>query len=122
MFSGNFAPRGWALCNGQLLPISQNAALFSIIGTNFGGNGSTTFGLPNLQSRVPMHMGTGAGTTVTLAQTGGAETVTLDGPTAATTLAEYAQTRHATRLIVGSAKRRGWRGRSPGQIREGSAG
>jgi microcystin-dependent protein len=63
MFSGNFAPRGWQLCNGQLLSIAQNQALFAIIGTNFGGNGTTTFGLPNLQGRVPMHWGNGMGLT-----------------------------------------------------------
>ena len=61
MFGGNFAPRNWALCNGQLLPISQNAALFSIIGTTYGGNGTTNFQLPNLQGRLPMHWGNGTG-------------------------------------------------------------
>jgi microcystin-dependent protein len=60
-FAGNFAPTGWALCNGQLLPISQNTALFSLLGTNYGGDGKSTFGLPNLQGRVPMHAGAGAG-------------------------------------------------------------
>ncbi|PIG96203.1 phage tail protein [Deinococcus sp. UR1] len=55
--SFNFAPRGWALCNGQLLPINQNQALFSLLGTTYGGNGQTTFALPNLQSRVPVHTG-----------------------------------------------------------------
>jgi microcystin-dependent protein len=78
MFGGNFAPAGWAFCSGQLMPISENETLFNLIGTTYGGDGQETFGLPNLQSRVPMHMGTGAGTTVTLAQTGGAETVTLN--------------------------------------------
>jgi microcystin-dependent protein len=77
MFGGNFAPAGWMFCSGQLLPISEYETLFNLIGTTYGGDGQSTFGLPNLQSRVPMHMGTGAGTTVTLAQTGGAETVTL---------------------------------------------
>ncbi len=62
---------------GQLLPISEYETLFNLIGTTYGGDGQATFGLPNLQSRVPMHMGTGAGTTVTLAETGGVETVTL---------------------------------------------
>lgn len=57
--SFNFAPRGWALCNGQLLPINQNQALFSLLGTTYGGNGQTTFALPNLQGRVPIHMGNG---------------------------------------------------------------
>jgi microcystin-dependent protein len=55
--SFNFAPKGWALCNGQLLPINQNQALFSLLGTTYGGNGQTTFALPNLQGRVPLHMG-----------------------------------------------------------------
>jgi len=57
LFSFNFPPRGWALCNGQLLPINQNQALFSLLGTTYGGDGQTTFALPNLQGRVPMHMG-----------------------------------------------------------------
>ena len=57
MFSFNFPPKGWAFCNGQMLPINQNQALFSLLGTNFGGNGQTTFALPNLQGRVPIHTG-----------------------------------------------------------------
>ena len=61
MFAGNFAPRGYALCNGQLLSIAQNTALFAILGTTYGGDGRVTFGLPNLQSRVPMHWGNGPG-------------------------------------------------------------
>jgi microcystin-dependent protein len=78
MFGGNFAPSGWALCNGQLLSISSNAALFSILGTSFGGNGQSTFGLPNLQGRVPIHWGNGAGLSpYTLGQNAGVETVTL---------------------------------------------
>lgn len=81
MFGGNFAPRGWAFCNGQLLAISANTALFSILGTTYGGDGRTTFGLPNLQSRVPMHAGQGAGlSTRTLGELGGTETVTLLTP------------------------------------------
>jgi microcystin-dependent protein len=59
IFSFNFAPRYWAVCNGQLLPINQNQALFSLLGTTYGGNGQTTFALPNLQGRVPMHWGNG---------------------------------------------------------------
>jgi microcystin-dependent protein len=78
MFAGNFAPRGWALCNGQLLAISQNTALFSILGTTYGGNGTTNFALPNLQSRVPIHPGQGPGLSpYVLGQTGGVENVTL---------------------------------------------
>src|ERR1700722_5660892 len=77
MFAGNFAPAGWLFCEGQLLPISDNDTLFNLIGTTYGGDGQSTFGLPDLRGRVPMHNGTGGGQTVTLAQTGGAETVTL---------------------------------------------
>jgi microcystin-dependent protein len=78
MFGFNFAPQGWALCDGQLLPISQNAALFDLLGTTYGGNGTTTFALPNLQSRVPIHRGQGAGLSAYVAgQAGGTETVTL---------------------------------------------
>ena len=62
MVAFNFAPRGWALCNGQLLPISQNTALFSLLGTFYGGDGRTNFALPNLQGRVPVHQGGGVGT------------------------------------------------------------
>lgn len=61
MFGGNFAPRGWSFCGGQLLPISQNSALFSLIGTTYGGDGRTTTGLPDLRGRAPMHAGTGPG-------------------------------------------------------------
>ncbi len=73
MFAGTFAPAGWAFCNGQLLAISQNDALFNLIGTTYGGDGQNTFALPNLQSRIPMHVGNGH----VLAETGGVETVTL---------------------------------------------
>ena len=74
----NFAPTGWALCNGQILPISQNEALFALIGTYYGGNGTSTFALPNLQSRVPIHQGTGNGlSTYIIGQIGGAETFAL---------------------------------------------
>jgi microcystin-dependent protein len=73
MFGGNFAPVGWAFCNGALIPISENDALFNLIGTTYGGDGQNTFALPNLQSRVPVHVGPG----FALGQSGGAETVTL---------------------------------------------
>lgn len=73
MFGGNFAPAGWAFCDGSLQQIAQNDALFSLIGTTYGGDGQTTFALPDLRSRVPVHVGPG----FVLAQTGGAETVTL---------------------------------------------
>lgn len=59
IFSFGFAPKGWAMCNGQLMPINQNQALFSLLGTNFGGNGQTNFGLPDLRARVPIHVGNG---------------------------------------------------------------
>ena len=78
IFAGNFAPRGWAFCNGQLLPISQNTALFSLIGTTYGGDGRSTTALPNLQGRAPMHPGRGPGLTARrLGERGGTETVTL---------------------------------------------
>ncbi len=73
LMSFNFAPRGWALCNGQLLPINQNQALFSLLGTTYGGNGTTNFALPNLQGRTAIHMGAG----FTLGQAGGAISHTL---------------------------------------------
>jgi microcystin-dependent protein len=78
LFGFNFAPINWAFCNGQILPISQNVALFSLLGTNYGGNGSTTFALPDLRSRVPLGMGQGTGLSAyDIGQAGGAETVTL---------------------------------------------
>jgi microcystin-dependent protein len=73
MFAGNFAPAGWLFCDGQLLPISENEALFQLIGTSYGGDGESTFQLPNLQSRVPIHQGNG----FILAEIGGAEEITL---------------------------------------------
>lgn len=78
IFAGNFAPRGWAFCNGQLLPISQNTALFSLIGTIYGGDGRTTTALPDMEGRAPMHPGRGAGlTSRAIGQKVGVETVTL---------------------------------------------
>ena len=78
IFAGNFAPRSWAFCDGQLLPVSQNTALFSLIGTTYGGDGRTTTALPNLQGRAPMQPGQGPGlTSRRLGQTGGVTTVTL---------------------------------------------
>ena len=78
IFAGNFAPRGWAFCDGQLLPIAQNTALFSLIGTTYGGDGRTTTALPNLEGRSPMHPGRGPGLTDRrLGQRGGVEQVTL---------------------------------------------
>ncbi len=78
IFAGNFAPRGWALCQGQLISISQNAALFSLIGTFYGGNGTSNFALPNLQASAPMHQGQGNGLSQrVLGETGGEDAVTL---------------------------------------------
>ncbi len=74
MFSFNFPPQGWALCNGQLLPINQNQALFSLLGTTYGGNGQTNFALPNLRGQVPMHFGNGHN----LGEAAGSESVTLN--------------------------------------------
>ncbi len=83
MFGGNFAPAGWMFCAGQLLPISEFETLFNLIGTTYGGDGESTFKLPNLQGRAPMHQGNG----FVMAQTGGEETVTL-------TLQQYPQHNH----------------------------
>lgn len=78
MFAGNFAPRGWALCDGQLLAISQNDALFSLLGTIYGGDGRTTFGLPDMRGRLPLHLGTGPGLSPrTIGSRGGQENVTI---------------------------------------------
>lgn len=96
MFPGNFAPEGWAFCNGALLPISQNDALFALIGTTYGGDGQTTFALPDLRSRVPMHQGPG----FPLAQQGGAETVTL-------TVSQIPSHTHAVQAVVPSGSQAG---------------
>jgi microcystin-dependent protein len=78
IFPFNFAPRGWAFCDGQILPLSQNTALFSLLGTTYGGNGSSNFALPNLQGSVPMHPGQGPGLSQHfLGETGGSDTVAL---------------------------------------------
>lgn len=78
IFPFNFAPKGWAFCDGQLLPLSQNTALFSLLGTTYGGNGKSNFALPDLQGRAPMHPGQGPGLSLhDLGETGGSETVTL---------------------------------------------
>jgi microcystin-dependent protein len=78
IFPFNFAPKGWAFCNGQLLPISQNTALFSLLGTTYGGDGKSTFALPDLQGSAPMHPGQGPGlSNHDLGEVGGSETVTL---------------------------------------------
>jgi microcystin-dependent protein len=77
LVSFNFPPKGWALCNGQFLPINQNQALFSLLGTTYGGNGQTTFALPNLRGRVPIHMGSGH----TLGEAAGSTSVTINQQT-----------------------------------------
>ena len=76
MFAGNFAPAGWMFCEGQLLPISENETLFNLIGTTYGGDGESTFALPDLRGRIPLHQGNG----MILAETGGAEEITLTVP------------------------------------------
>ena len=90
--SFNFAPKGWALCNGQLLPINQNQALFSLLGTTYGGNGSTTFALPDLRGRLPMHAGNGH----TLGESAGSESVTL-------TLGQMPQHFHQVNVVNANA-------------------
>src|SRR6266542_2535649 len=78
IFPFNFAPKGWAWCDGQILPLSQNTALFSLLGTTYGGDGKSNFALPDLQGRAPMHPGHGPGLSLhDLGETGGSETVTL---------------------------------------------
>src|SRR5438309_2523217 len=78
IFTGNFAPKGWALCDGQILPLSQNTALFSLLGTTYGGDGKSNFALPNLQGNAPMHPGQGPGLSLhDLGETGGSQTVSL---------------------------------------------
>src|SRR5258706_7176887 len=78
IFAGNFAPKGWALCDGQLMPISQNTALFSLLGTTYGGDGKSTFALPDMQGNAPIHAGQGQGLSLyDLGEMGGSETVTL---------------------------------------------
>ena len=97
IFGFNFAPRGWAMCNGQILAIAQNTALFSLLGTTYGGNGQTTFALPNLQSRVPIHFGQGPGLSAyALGQAAGSESVTL-------TNAQMPQHNHGGALLATNA-------------------
>jgi microcystin-dependent protein len=102
----NFAPKGWALCNGQTLNISQNSALFALLGTQYGGNGTTTFGLPNLQDRVAIHRGQGTGlSNYAQGQTGGGSTVTLTTnniPSHTHTLAVVANTAATTGSPAGA--------------------
>lgn len=97
MFAGNFAPNGWMFCEGQSLPISENEVLFQIIGTTYGGDGQSTFNLPNLSSRVPIHMGTGPdGTTYQIGEMAGTEQETL-------TVQQIPSHTHAVRCNSGGA-------------------
>lgn len=98
MFGGNYAPLGWAQCDGQTLSISQNEALYSLIGTTYGGDGSTNFKLPEMRGRIPIHRGTGTGLTPrTIAQSFGSETATVDtGQLPQHTHALYASTSNGT--------------------------
>lgn len=108
MFAGNFAPRGWAFCNGQLLSISTNSALFSLLGTTYGGNGTTTFALPDLRGRSPIGTGQGPGlSNYSLGQTGGTESQTLNSsnlPIHNHTVANSASTSEGTSNTPGSDK------------------
>jgi microcystin-dependent protein len=84
IFGGNFAPAGWSFCDGRLVPISENDTLFNLIGTTYGGDGQSTFGLPDLRGRVPLHQGTLVGNTFVIGTLGGVETVTLAANTVPT--------------------------------------
>ena len=108
MFAGNFAPAGWMFCEGQLLPISENETLFQLIGTTYGGDGESTFALPDLRGRIPMHQGNG----FILAETGGAEEITL-------TVNQIAAHSHPLlgnarqRIAARPSGQRGWRRAAP---------
>ena len=107
IMSFTFAPKGWALCNGQLLPINQNQALFSLLGTTYGGDGRVNFGLPDLRGRIPMHMGSsGAGSSHTLGERGGEEFHTIN-------ISEMAQHNHVMQGVAASADQ-GNPGHEPG--------
>lgn len=112
IFAGNFAPLGWAFCNGQPMPISENDALFALIGTTYGGDGESTFNLPNLQSRVPLHQGAGPGLgTYQMGEMGGVETVTL-------TTQQMASHTHALFGSTNNATTTGPAGTVPGTLPE----
>ncbi len=96
MFGGNFAPAGWMFCDGQLLPISEYETLFNLIGTTYGGDGQSTFALPDLRGRLPVHQGTGTGSTVTIGQMSGSESVTLN-------VSQIPAHRHSVRAAASSA-------------------
>ena len=115
MFAGNFAPRGFAFCNGRLLGISQNQSLFSLLGTNYGGDGRTTCGLPNLQSRLPLDVGHGPGlSNYALGQVGGYSNVTLTS----VSIPGHNHTLSATQTLADSATIQ--TSKLPGQPTDGS--
>jgi microcystin-dependent protein len=109
IFPFNFAPKGWAWCDGQLLPLSQNTALFSLLGTTYGGNGKSNFALPDLQGRAPMHPGQGPGLSLhDLGETGGSETVSLlesEIPSHSHTLMSQGATGNRTTPVANSIAR-----------------
>jgi microcystin-dependent protein len=123
IFPFSFAPRGWAQCNGQLLSIAQNTALFSLIGTYYGGDGRTTFGLPNLQGRAPMGQGQGSGLSPRyIGESGGSQVVTLIGPgqvplhehtLKASAEAADLQIPNAARSLAGSVKGNAYKAAAP---------
>jgi microcystin-dependent protein len=105
MFAGNFAPRGWALCDGQLLAVSQNDALFSLFGTTYGGDGRTTFGLPDVRGRVPIHAGSGPGLSPRrLGAKAGAENVTLATSQLPSHTHEMSASNESADSTIGTAK------------------
>lgn len=109
MFAGNFAPRSWAFCDGQLLAVSQNDALFSLLGTIYGGDGQTTFGLPDMRGRIPVHAGTGPGLSQRrLGSKGGQESVALS-------VNHLANHGHELRASTDLAQDAGPQGRLPGR-------
>src|SRR6187399_3074015 len=110
LMSFGFAPKGWAFCNGQFLPINQNQALFSLLGTTYGGNGQTNFALPDLRGRIPVHSGQGPGlSNSSLGETGGTEAVTL-------TVAQLPRHSHAAQGASGAGNSSG----PAGQVWAGS--
>ena len=110
MFAGNFSPRGWAFCNGQLLSIAQNDALFALIGTIYGGDGQTTFALPDLRGRIPVGAGQGPGlSNMVLGQVSGTQTVTL-------TVQQIPAHTHAPTIAVGVSSQSGNTGNPAGNV------
>jgi microcystin-dependent protein len=119
MVGFNFAPYGWALCDGQILPISQNAALFSLLGTQFGGNGTSTFALPNLQGRVPIGQGTGPGLgAFDIGELSGSETIEI----LSSQLPSHTHTAGCNSSAAPSTNKTSPSGAVPGPIRSGEYG